>query len=217
MDNQIGTSSVRQACDAFEQEQFQELAKNPVMINELFNKLKAEAEANGSTGVDGGFWFRFSSKIGDSITVQAENWKHFGDDRMFLLMQDYLQGLFQFHDYKNNENANILAPGFGGIQSALMNSSKLGFRKCFRYLMDNINIQDFDLDGVALLGALQGNHSEILIRLLINIQEANHYDTYGLDGSLCRMIQPESKTAYVNSTISDELYKELWKLKVLKE
>lgn len=169
----------------------EEMAKDPNVFQQVLDKAN---EISGGR-IPGGPYVRLAEKVSETILVSSEAAAAFTDEEMLLLYTDYYHKWFLVPGF-NVAGAGFENPIFSAIQSAFTASAKHNHSKCFAYLMQNVAIEDYDIDGLTLFVALQERH-RIILGLIGCFANA---EKFGMEGALGGLIHPRTIALFRNST-----------------
>jgi len=193
-----------------DEDMLHEMAKDPASFQAVVDHI-----ANITGGrTPGGDFIRLSELVCRTVLVHSEVAQEFSDNDMLLIYTSYFNKWFALEHFQDI-GAGFNNPIFGAIQQAFTNCAKLDHYYSMNYLMSNVHIKDYDVDGLDLAIALE-ERSEAVLELF-NTQVPK--DTYGDEGQLTYLIKPEIQRAYFDacsSWLRQELNEGLGEFKLIR-
>lgn len=199
------------ALEKFEQDFLDSLDKNKIYTlkeaSDIFNNFIQSSDK----GVGFGVLMEFNELLSKSLMLDKDILKDIKDEDIIKLLKNRYTNIFKEADFKNNG----LNPG-NHIYNALCimpsQLSQLNKIKSLEYILNNVNLEDIDINYLALYGAIQNKNEDIVKVLLKNV---SNFDKYGIQDRITdRIVYELLKLDF--EFLSKETMEELKKIKHIK-
>ncbi len=180
-------------------EMLEAMAKSPEDFQSVVNFINKLTDNR----IPGGDFFKLSNAVNDTLVISSEAAEVFSDEDMLLLYKSYFQEWFDVEHF-SKQGAGFGNPVFGAIQQAFTTSTKCNHIQCFEYLIKNVQIQDYDIDGLDMAIALKEQRKYIL-ELLYMYADKN---TYGKTGSLEHLVGPKIRQEFNDAIWMSEILRD---------
>lgn len=156
------------------------LSKDPEAFKQVTLKCREMTDGR----VPGRLLFKLHRKVGERGVIPPEVASTFSDDEMLLLYKDMFSAWFAQDGFRN---ASIIGnPIFESVQQAFSSTAINNNIKCLAWLMQNVNIHDYDNDGLTILHAIE-NRNPVVLGLIAEYADP---ELFGCTGSLGALIHP---------------------------
>jgi len=167
--------------------------------------LMVDYKKEHNDSIPGPEWMNLCEMMYQKLIFSEEIYKHFGEESMMKLIKNDLERIFKEFDYKNNR-APLFSHIYAPIQNILLRSAKMGYLSLFKYMVDNVRFQDYDIDRLNLFVAIKDSNED-----LINMIIENTDKDYGRKGALPIVYEVQRQMLKLDTlnTLSDKIKEKL--------